>query len=119
MKKIDAADIRKGDKIRFEHADSDRPSVTAFEYNATKDQDRATNNGGQYYLLERPYVLPTEDGIYMPVFNTSLPYYAYDPVHRLYGAWSSPARQKNHEETVRWLTESKAELMRLVPEKKD
>lgn len=117
MKKIDVNDIRKGDKIRYEY--SEHSANIAHEYTAMKDGDFWVLSEGQHYLMERPYALPTEDGIYMPLFNASLPYYAHDPVHRVYGAWSSPARMKNHEETVRWLTEGKIELMRLVPEKRD
>ena len=51
MKKIDAKDIRKGDKIRYDYNNT-RGSL-AHEYIAASDGERCGMTG-QHYLLERP-----------------------------------------------------------------
>ena len=115
MKKIDVEDIRKGDRIRYEYPKE--TSHIAHEYIAIRDGD-LYGTVGQNYLMERPYVLPTEDGIYVRA-DSSIPYYNWHPYHLVDGRWGHPSFGLDHEATVERLTSRKIELMRLVPEKED
>lgn len=60
------ANIKAGDKLRFEPEKVTEASATAFEYTATYDRATWGLQRGTHYLLERPkpVVLPTEPGIY-------------------------------------------------------
>lgn len=114
MKKIDVGDIRKGDKIRYKYPEGS--SNIALEYKATEDK-QSWFAPGQHYLMERPYVLPTEDGVYVRM-DGSTPYYNRGTFHLVEGLWDYPSLGLDHKATVAYLTSLKSELMRLVPEEK-
>lgn len=64
---IDVENIRRGDKIRLERDKVIVGSPLAIEYEARRDGDNwgyTSNHGLEYFLLERPVVLPTEPGWY-------------------------------------------------------
>ncbi|MBC7594562.1 MAG: hypothetical protein H7288_11595 [Kineosporiaceae bacterium] len=54
---IKREDIKAGDKVR---------RTIVFEYTAAEDLHGSTPDGYTYELIERPVVLPTEPGVYLP-----------------------------------------------------
>ena len=115
MKKIDVKDIRKGDKVRYEYPEGS--GSIAYEYTASSEGDFLSRKG-QHYLLDRPYVLPTEDGVYVRT-DMGVPYFNMNTYHLVGGLWSHPSFGLEHEATVERLTSRKAKLMRLVPENEE
>ena len=104
MKKIDVGYIRKGDKIRYEYHEG--ISSTAFEYKATEDKHSWFGHG-RYFLMERPYALPTEDGVYVRT-DGLMPYYNRATFHLVEGFWEYPSLGLDHKATVAYLTSLKS-----------